>query len=135
MKNFHQKSNLINQEEIEKIEKALEIAWTRETTDPDSRDRWSENNKALGQCAVTSVLIFDLFGGRMIYDKANFHIWNELPDGSQQDFTRKQFADEKIFTIYKYKTKEDILYDERGKKTHMEERYKKLKENFSFKQS
>jgi len=130
MKNFHQKSSLISQEEIEKIEKALEIAWSIETTDPDSKDRWLEKNKALGQCAVTSVLIFDLFGGRMIYDKANFHIWNELPDGSQHDFSRKQFMDERIFTVYKYKTKEDILYDERGKKTHLEEKYNKLKEKF-----
>jgi len=130
MKNFHQKSSLISQKEIEKIEKALEVAWTIETTDPDSRDRWSEENKALGQCAVTSVLIFDLFGGRMIYDKANFHIWNEFPDGSQHDFSRKQFTDERIFTVYKYKTKEDILYDERGKKTHLEEKYNKLKEKF-----
>lgn len=130
MENLHQKSNLISQEEIEKIEKALEVAWSIETTDPDSKDRWSEKNKALGQCAITSVLIFDLFGGRMIYDKKNFHIWNELPDGSQQDFTRKQFMDERIFTVYKYKTKEDILYDERGKKTHIEEKYNKLKEKF-----
>lgn len=134
MKNFHQKSSLISQEVIEK-KKALEVAWSRETTDPDSRDRWSEDNKALGQCAITSVLIYDLFGGRMIYDKANFHIWNELPDGSQQDFTRSQFTNERIFTVYKYKTKEDILYYERGKKTHIEEKYKKLKENFSLKES
>ena len=66
----------------------------------------------------------------MIYDKANFHIWNELPDGSQHDFTRSQFIDERVFSIYKYKTKDDILYDDRGKKTNIELRYKLLKNNF-----
>jgi hypothetical protein len=134
MDDFHQKSDLISPEEIQRIEKVLEAIWSRETADPDVRDQWSEENKALGQCAITSVLIYDLFGGRIIYDKANFHVWNELPDGSQQDFTRSQFKEERTFSLYKYKTKEDILYiDERGKRTKIEERYKKLKEAFSSK--
>jgi hypothetical protein len=133
MENFHQKSGLISKEKIEKIEKALKTAWSKETADPDTKGKWSEENKAFGQCAITSVLIYDLFGGRMIYDKANFHIWNEFPDGSQHDFARSQFTYNRIFTVYKYKTREDILYDERGKKTHIEERYKKLKDNFLLK--
>lgn len=133
MKNLHQKSDLISPEMISRIEAALEIAWARETTDPDSRDNWTEKNKSLGQCAVTSVLIYDLFGGRMIYDKANFHIWNELPDGSEHDFTRSQFENERVFSVYKYKTKGDILYDERGKQTKIEERYRKLKNTLPLK--
>ena len=130
MKNFYQKSDLIDQETIAKIEKVLELAWSIETTDPESREKWSEENKVLGQCAVTAVLIFDLFGGRIIYDKKNFHIWNEFPDGTQQDFTRSQFTDERTFSIYKYKTKEDILYDERGRKNNIVEKYQKLKQRF-----
>lgn len=112
------------------MEKALEKAWSRETADPDRQGQWSEKNKALGQCAVTAVLIYDLFGGRMLYDKANFHIWNEFPDGSQHDFSRSQFTDERTFSVYKYKTKDDILYDERGQKTNIVERYQKLKQKF-----
>lgn len=115
------------------IEKALRYAWSRGTTDPKKADKWSENNKAFGQCAVTSVLINDLFGGRMIYDKANFHIWNELPDGTQHDFTRSQFTNEKVFSVYKCKNREDILYDERGRKTHIEDRYFKLKDDLPLK--
>jgi hypothetical protein len=130
MKNFHQNSKLISQDTISQIDKALASAWSSETTDPESKENWSDENIALGQCAVTSVLIYDLFGGRMIYDKANFHNWNEFPDGSQHDFTRMQFTNERIFSIYKYKTKDDILYDERGIKTNIEERYKKLKGDF-----
>lgn len=132
MKNFHQKSDLISQETITKIKKALKSAWSLETTDPDRREQWSEENKALGQCAVTAILIFDLFGRRMIYDKANFHIWNEFPDGTEHDFTRSQFKDERIFSIYKYKTKDDILYDERGLKNNIAEKYQKLKQRLVF---
>lgn len=130
MKNLHQDSSLINREVIFRVETALESAWVGETADPDEADDWTENTKALGQCAVTAVLVYDLFGGRMIYDKANFHIWNELPDGSQHDFTRSQFKEERNFTVYKYKTKEDILYDERGRQTHILDRYNLLKEKF-----
>lgn len=130
MKNYHEKSKLITPEEITKIELALENAWSKETTDPVEIENWTEENKALGQCAITSVLINELFGGRMIYDKANFHIWNEFPDGSQHDFSRSQFLDERMFSIYKYKTSGDILFDERGNKTNILERYTKLKRNF-----
>lgn len=130
MKNFHQRSDLISQETINIIEKALEIAWSKETADPDSLDKWTENNKALGQCAITSVLVHDLFGGRMIYDKANFHIWNEFPDGSQHDFSRSQFKDDRNFSVYKYKTREDILYDERGQRSNIIGRYNRLKQAF-----
>lgn len=162
MKNFYQKSKLIDQETIAKIEKALELSWSIETTDPESKEKWSEENKAIGQCAVTAILIFDLFGGRMIYDKKNFHIWNEFPDGTQQDFTRSQFTDVRTFSVYnrfagtphssaggegkarfqastktnskveayKFKTKEDILHDERGRKNNILEKYQKLKQRF-----
>ncbi|TSC85352.1 MAG: dITP/XTP pyrophosphatase [Microgenomates group bacterium Gr01-1014_16] len=131
--NYHQDSKIISKKMISSIEEALESAWSRESTDPKEADNWSENNKAYGQCAVTSVLINDLFGGRMIYDKANFHIWNELPDGTQHDFTRSQFTNEKVFSVYKYKNREDILYDESGRKTHIEDRYFKLKDDLPLK--
>jgi len=131
MKNYHQDSKLITSEEISKIENAFQSAWCKNTADPIETKNWSIKNKALGQCAVTSVIIYDLFGGRMIYDKENFHIWNEFPDESQHDFSRTQFLEDKIFSIYKYKTKEDILFDERGKATNILERYKLLKQRFN----
>ncbi len=131
MNNLHQKSKLISDKQIQEIEKALLASWIRETSDPEDQNNWSQENKALGQCAITSVLIYDIFGGRMIYDKANFHIWNEFPDGSEHDFSRTQFKDERVFSIYKYKTKEDVLGDERGRQTKIVERYKKLKSLFN----
>lgn len=131
MQNFHQESKLISKEEIHKIESILEDIWSQDTTDPENRASWTKENKALGQCAITSLVIYDMFGGRMIYDKVNFHIWNELPDGSQHDFSRTQFKDNTIFSIYKYKTKDDILYDERGLKFKIIDRYQDLSVKFN----
>lgn len=131
MKNFHQTSRLVTEEVLERIQTTLEASWSRDTVDPENKNHWSVENKSLGQCAVTALVIHDMFGGRMIYDKANFHIWNEFSDGTQHDFTRSQFKDEKVFSIYKYKSREDILYDERGKATGIFERYTLLKQKMS----
>lgn len=130
MKNLYTKSKLLNKRNFEKLERAFEMAWSKDTAYPTIKKQWSEENKAYGQCAITALIIYDLFGGRMIYDKANFHIWNELPDGTQQDFSRKQFLDERIFRVFKYKSKNDIMFDEMGLITRIGERYKLLKEKF-----
>lgn len=130
MKNLYQPSKIVSLEEFAKIEKAFEKAWSLETTYPDIKFKWSKSNKALGQCAPTALIVYDMFGGRLIYDKATFHIWNELPDGTQQDFSRIQFQEDREFSIYKYKTKEDVLYDKTAQRTDMVKRYTLLKQRF-----
>ncbi len=130
MLNLYQPSHLLSKEDFNKIGAAFEKSWGRDTTFPDLKHTWNDQNKALGQCALTSLIIFDLFGGKIIYNKENFHLWNELPDGTQQDFSRNQFKEERVFTIYKYKSKDEVLYDEVGKETQIEDRYLLLKERF-----
>lgn len=120
----------MSEKDFRKFEKAFEKAWTKETTYSDVKDKWTEAEKSYGQCAPTALVVNDLFGGRMLYDKKNFHIWNELPDGTQQDFSRKQFKQPTVFTIYKYKSKDEILTDENGQRTKIDERYKLLKQRF-----
>lgn len=128
MNNLYTPSKLITKEKFDKLERIFQTTWVRETAFPDNQKNWIESNKALGQCAPTSLVINDLFGGRMIYDKANFHIWNQLPDGTEQDFSRSQFTGERKFSRYKYKTKEEMLSDDTGVRTNLLARYKKLKE-------
>lgn len=130
MKNIYQPSKILSKEEFKKIEKTFEKAWSRETTYIDVLDKWSEDNKALGQCAVTTIIIHDLYGGKMIYDKVNSHYWNELPDGTQQDFSRCQFKDERVFNKTRYKTKQEVLYDENGKRKQTAKKYRLLKQRF-----
>lgn len=127
MKNLYTPTLLLSKKDFQKLEKAFTRAWSKDTTYPDVKNEWSEKNRAYGQCAITALIIYDLYGGRLIYDKDNFHIWNELPDGSQQDLSRSQFQEKRIFTIYKYKTKDEVLYDENGQRTQIVKRYQLLK--------
>lgn len=130
MNNLYTPSEMFSLEEFYKLERAFEETWSKDTTYPELKEEWSEENKAYGQCAITALVVFDIYGGRIVYDKSNFHLWNELPDGTQQDLSRKQFLEERTFSIYKYKTKEDILFDEVGQKTKIEARYELLKRKF-----
>jgi hypothetical protein len=48
---------------IRELERALEVAWERTTSaDP---DRWSPQNPAWGQCAVTALIVQDHYGGEL----------------------------------------------------------------------
>lgn len=83
-------------------------AWCQETSaNPD----WSENNSALGQCAVTSLIIQDLFGGELLRTKINevSHYYNKLPDGKIVDLTREQFGHIKTEEVPETRTREFVL--------------------------
>lgn len=71
---------------------AVESAWCRETSaDPDG---WAENNPAWGQCAVTALLVQDLFGGviwRAELDTGS-HYFNDLRGAQMVDLTGQQFG-------------------------------------------
>lgn len=65
-------------------------AWSAETSaDP----AWSNENPALGQCAVTAILLQDILGGELLRGMAcgGSHYWNRLADGVEVDVTREQF--------------------------------------------
>lgn len=60
---------------------------------PQSAIQWRSDNPALGQCNATSMLIEELFGGRILKTRyrEGFHFYNET-DGRRYDFTASQFA-------------------------------------------
>ena len=131
MKNLYQPSKLLNKKEFEKILRSLEKSWTQETaTFADTNNKWSKDNPPRGQCLVTSIIINDLFGGKIVYDRETHHFWNELPDGTWQDFTRSQFKNETSLTITKYKIKDEVLSDDHAIKNKTVDRYKLLKQKF-----
>ncbi|WP_143229962.1 YunG family protein [Actinophytocola xanthii] len=69
---------------------ALRSRWSAATSvDP----AWSSGNPALGQCAVTALVIQEYLGGDLIRAKVGTvsHYWNRLPDGDI-DLTREQFS-------------------------------------------
>ena len=72
--------------------------WCAETCAPRMRDKWSADNKTMGQCSITAFLIQDIFGG-FVYgiprSGGNFHCFNII-DGHVFDLTSEQFKDEKL---------------------------------------
>jgi hypothetical protein len=73
--------------------KAIAESWRRETSD-DPR-RWSFDNPALGQCAVTALIVQDFFGGDLLCANINLtrHYWNRLPNRCELDLTKGQFKE------------------------------------------
>jgi hypothetical protein len=78
--------------DINALREALEQAWSADTSfDP---SRWSGENPAWGQCAVTALIIQDHFGGELLHAEIGgiSHFWNRMPTGQELDFTRHQFG-------------------------------------------
>ena len=57
---------------LKDLETALEKSWCRETCYPKTADLWTPENISLGQCAITSLIVQDNFGGDIYYCKHNF---------------------------------------------------------------
>lgn len=130
MDNLHEPSSILSPFDIKRLEKTFEASWSKKTVHPNHMLNWSAKNKALGQCAVTVLLIQDIYGGDLMYDRKNDHFWNMLPDGSQQDFSRTQFQRERVLEGKKIKSREKVLYSKGAKKARTLERYVRLKSEF-----
>lgn len=62
---------------------ALSEIWCAETCAPRMRDRWTSDNKTLGQCSITAFLAQDIFGGKVygiLRDGGNYHCYNVIDD-------------------------------------------------------
>lgn len=78
------------------LEAAIRSAWGSDTTDEPGL--WSRENPALGQCAVTALVVRDHLGGEIVVAgvvrdgrRVGRHAWNRLPSGLAVDVTREQF--------------------------------------------
>lgn len=74
----------------------LRNSWSRETADKNYRDRWTPENRAWGQCAVTAAVVQDFFGGDVfrVHDKdsKNIHYYNHI-EGKDLDLTVEQYGE------------------------------------------
>ena len=78
--------------------------WCKESCAPRMRIMWSENNKTLGQCSITSFLVQDIFGGEVYgvpLKDGGFHCFNKVNDVIF-DLTSEQFGDEKLVYTLEY---------------------------------
>lgn len=87
--------------DIEQLEGILKRAWSKDTSYYHAFD---ENNPALGQCAVTALLVNDYFGGEIVWCEALqpdgrkiSHYFNKMGD-DEIDLTRSQFPEETVFS-------------------------------------
>jgi hypothetical protein len=98
--------------------KSLSRCWSKETSA--YRD-WSPANPALGQCAVTVLVLQDLFGGtiqRRLVIPPGHTVPNEQPqshytlliDGLEYDPTRQQFPEGTSFTDPVPWTRQQMLW-------------------------
>lgn len=101
----------------------LSTIWCKDTCAPRMQDRWTSDNKTLGQCSITAFLVQDIFGGDVYgvrLDDGNYHCYN-IVNGIKFDLTSEQFDHELIYDD-KYEQKRDVHFS----KLEKYERYKYL---------
>jgi hypothetical protein len=88
----------------QELESAIRAAWALDTCDPVDADDWSAANPSRGQCGSTALTIHDVLGGELLLaevlrtdgSRQGVHYWNLLPDGTELDLTRGQFASDEV---------------------------------------
>ena len=80
---------------IEELRKLLNQIWSSETCVSSLKDNWSSDNPSLGQCAITSLIVNDFFGGKIMrcMTSTGSHYYN-LINGEIVDLTVEQFKGE-----------------------------------------
>ncbi|MEZ9473792.1 hypothetical protein AB4172_01485 [Vibrio splendidus] len=83
---------------LDEVLKALQDSWSIESTD--EPENWTQSNPSRGQCGMSSLIINDYFGGKLVLwkvfvgqEQVGVHYSNELPDGTPFDSTGDQFWD------------------------------------------
>jgi len=115
---------------LEAFAEALSLIWCRETAQPSCQAEWDPFRQSLGQCAVTALLVQDLFGGellRTVPTGHGSHYYNRLPNGWEVDFTRGQFPQGQVFGPAEVRTREYVLESPGAVTAKTKERYELLK--------
>ncbi|WP_243387943.1 YunG family protein [Bacillus kexueae] len=92
--------------DIEKLSSILLKSWSEK-----SSTKWTIDNPYRGQCGVTSLVVQDLLGGRILKTKLSegWHFYNEI-NGTRYDFTSCQFTS-KINYLDLSATREEAFED------------------------
>lgn len=113
--------------DVNALRDAFLKSWSRDTTYPRTKDQWSTANPSFGQCAVTSLVINDLYGGKIVVNRDFHHYWNVLNDGTVVDLTKEQFGKGVVIESHGEATREYILGSDAAARALTPERYKLLK--------
>ena len=113
----------------------LSALWCAETCAPRMRDKWSPENKTLGQCSITAFLVQDIYGGKVYGVKrpdGNYHCFNDI-DGCVFDLTSEQFGDEKLDYSDCPEQFREVHFAKEEKRLRYEELKRKLRERLQAK--
>jgi hypothetical protein len=113
--------------DVRHLRKAFGQGWSRNTSYPKTRTLWNTKNPSFGQCAVTSLVVNDLFGGKIVYNKEYHHYWNILDDGSEIDLTREQFGKNVVINEFTEASRNYMIYSDAAERAKTRERYELLK--------
>jgi len=80
-------------ETIDDLYDILRECWCKETAYPSCQAEWVPNDPSYGQCAITAMLVYDMFGGtihRIRVSGGGTHYFNKI-NGQYLDLTIEQF--------------------------------------------
>ena len=108
---------------LKELKKALLKSYSKNLCYEKIRDKWIEENKTLGMCAITALVVNDYFKGNIAKIKVNgiSHYFNII-DNKIIDLTKNQFKKEIDYKDYKLVNRKDILTED------TKNRYQRLKE-------
>ena len=106
---------------IDELKRIIKLSWAKETCVGSLQDCWEKENPALGQCAVTALLVNDYLGGKIMrcMCESGSHYYNLIND-EIVDFTVEQFEHE--FPLYEkseQRTRDYLLSNEDTKKRYI----------------
>lgn len=116
--------------DIKELKKAFRSSWDISTCYPGDRDKWTSQRPETGQCAITALIINDLYGGEILYSKEYHHYWNRIAGNIIVDLTRSQFSNDAVIEVDGVANREYILKSESALKAKTMERYQILKNRF-----
>lgn len=95
-------------------------AWSKETCFTEIKNIWNEDNKALGQCAITTLAVNDLYGGKIMICMVNqeSHYYN-LVNNKIIDLTSSQFNIEVNYDNSEERSREYLLSNKDTKNRYM----------------
>ena len=113
---------------IEDLYNVLNKCWCRETAYPSCQADWTADDPSYGQCAITAMLVNDMFGGTIHRIKLNgggTHYFNKINE-NYIDLTREQFD---LYDIpVDYIHNEEMAREYCGKNADTKKRYELLKD-------
>ena len=118
-----QKPGNNNLQTLDDLYNILRKSWCNDSAYPSCQKEWNDSDPSYGQCAITAMLVHDMFGGtihRIHIEGGGTHYFNRI-NGHYIDLTREQFD---LFDIpIEYDPNETISREYCGKNPNTKARY------------